>query len=96
MNNMNINIDPEFTKQAPEIRNCRMEATKNSGETIVAHERLTLDDITKGMDDKDLKAKFMGLVQDSLTYTQSEAVLDLMYRLEELGDSASILDQLHI
>ncbi|MFH1934114.1 MAG: MmgE/PrpD family protein [Pseudomonadota bacterium] len=91
---LKIEEDPEYSKQTPAKRNFYIEATTHSGETYSAHRILTADDLKKGWSDEQVKAKFRGLARDILTPSQTQASLDIFWHLEELDDTAKILDNL--
>ena len=96
MGRTHIEDDPEFSKQTPGVRNCRIVATTRSGDTREAHCVLTSEDIEKGMTNEEVEAKFQGLVRDTLSPAKAEATLDLLWRLEELDDAGRILDALGV
>lgn len=93
---MQIEDDPEFSKQTPDRRNCRIEATTHSGETVVAHKVFTAEELQKGWTDEQVESKFLKLVYGVITPAQARATLDLLWRLEELKDASCILDNLQV
>lgn len=93
---MHVEADPEFTKQTPGVRNCLIEATTQSGDKKVSHGVLTAEQIEKGKTDEEINDKFIGLARDVLTRKQIDATLDLLWNLEDLDDSARIIDNLQI
>ena len=93
---MEVREDPEFTKQTPGKRNARIEATTHSGEAQVAHRIVTAEDVQKGWSDKAVEEKYLKLVQGVLTQAQTRAILDLLWGLEDINDSARILDHFEV
>jgi len=90
----NIEENPEFTKQTPDKRNIYIEATTKSGEKVVVHKVLSLEDVGKEWPHEQVEAKFLGLVRGILTPAQARGNLDLLWRLEDLDDTARILHNL--
>lgn len=90
----NIEENPEFTKQTPGKRNILIEATTKSGEKVVVHKILTLEDVGKEWPYEQVEAKFIGLVRDIVTPAQTENILEILGKLEDLDDAARILDNL--
>jgi 2-methylcitrate dehydratase len=96
MGKMHIEDDPEFSRQTPALRNCRIEAITRSGKTHVSHLTLTADEIETGMTDGQVTSKYNGLVKDVLTPTLAENSLELMWRLDALEDASKVLDHLRV
>lgn len=93
---MRIDEDPEFSKQSPAKRNCRIEVKTHSGDTRVVHRVFTAEELEKGWTDEQVEAKFLRLVHDILTPTQARASLALMWHLEDVDDVARILDNFQV
>ena len=93
---MQVEADPEFTKQTPGVRNCLIEATTKAGEKKVSHGVLTADQIEKGKTDEEINDKFFGLARDVLTPRQIDDTLNLLWDLENLDDASRIIDNLQI
>jgi 2-methylcitrate dehydratase len=93
---MQIEIDSEFSGQAPEKRNCYMEAKTFSGDVKKASRVLPAEDLRKGWSDEQVEAKFLRLCSTILTPGQVREILDLLWCLEDLEDAGQILHKLHV
>lgn len=93
---MQVEISPEFTAQAPAVRNCLIEATLESGERRRAQTVVTKEDIERGLSDAAVEAKFVRLTQGLIADGQRQALLAQLWRLEELDDVARIVDLLRL
>jgi 2-methylcitrate dehydratase len=91
---MTCDEDPGFSKQTPAIRNCYIEATTHSGEKVVAHSIFKQEELEKGWTDEEVEAKYMKLAQTILTPNQARTCLNLLWKLEEVDDTAQIIDNL--
>ena len=93
---MKVVEDPEITKEFPAKNQCRIEAKTKSGKTVVAHQVAGSPTASVKWDKEMLEAKYLTCVRGALTPEEARASLDLMWQLEELDDSARILDHLRI
>lgn len=93
---MRIDEDLEYTKQAPDKRNYRIEAKTRTGETIVAHKSVTAEELRKGWTDEQVDAKFRRATYGILTPVQIQASLDLMWHLEKVADVSQIVDNFQV
>lgn len=93
---MRIAENPEFTKQTPGKRNCRIEARTHRGETAVVHKIFTAEELQRPWTGDQVEAKFRRLVDGVLSPARTQASLDILWRLEDLGDAAALLDQLRV
>lgn len=89
-----IEINEEFSKQTPAIRNCRIEATTRDGSTVVAHRKLTLEEIERDVSDGEIEEKFPRLAQSTLSEQQQVKLLKLGWRLETLSRIDPLIDLL--
>ena len=89
---MKIEVDAEFSRQTPGLRNCRIEAQLGSGETIVAHRTLAQADIEKGTPDEVIKAKFHALTRRFLREPARAELSDAIWRLETLVRLDPVVD----
>jgi 2-methylcitrate dehydratase len=87
-----VEISDDFSKQAPAVRNCRIEATDATGKTHVAHHRLTDADIERGPSDEEIEAKFMRLTRPFLPEAGQRALFETLNRLETLDRAAAAID----
>ena len=60
---MKIEVNADFSRQTPGLRNCRIEAVLADGESVVAHCTLAQADIEKGTPDDVVNAKFHALTR---------------------------------
>jgi len=88
---MKVEINADYTKQVPGLRNCRIEAEIESGETIVAHHVLSQAEIERETPDDVIDAKFHGLTRRLLPAPTREALAAEVARLDTLERIDSIL-----
>jgi 2-methylcitrate dehydratase len=93
---LSIDEDPEFSKQAPHVFSCRIEAKTKSGETHTVQKSDTLDELRQHWTDETISTKYRSLVRYLLTPAQTEESLALMFDLEKVDDVTKIVDLLHI
>ena len=93
---MKIEVDAEFSRQTPGLRNCRIEAQLGSGETVVAHRSLAQADIEKGTPDDVIKAKFHALTRRFLPEPARAELAAAIWRLEALERLDPIVDLMAI
>ncbi|MBI3069662.1 MAG: MmgE/PrpD family protein [Betaproteobacteria bacterium] len=91
-----IEINDDFAKQTPAVRNCRITATAKDGKTAVAHRTLTLAEIERGFSDTEVEEKFHRLARDTLSEAQRGKLLELAWRLETLSRIEPIIDLLAV
>jgi 2-methylcitrate dehydratase len=93
---MTIEVDEEFNSEAPARRNCSIDAMLTSGERRSAHLVLTQEDIEKGKPVEATNEKFRRLAERYLLPGQLAAILDVLWRLEELDDVTALVDLLYV
>lgn len=91
-----VEISDEFTRQAPGIRNCRIEATDQAGKVHVAHRRWTTEDIERGPGDADIERKFMMLTRRFLPPREQQALFEALNHLDDLDDIGTLVDATEI
>ncbi len=91
-----VEVVDAFTKQTPGLRNCRLEATSKDGTKVVAHRKLSLKDIERGMSDKALEAKFHGLASTALGAAERRKLLAVAWKLDSLPKVDPLIDLLAI
>ena len=69
-------------------------ATGRDGREHVAHHAWTAADIARGLSDAELEDKFARLTRDVLPAPRRQGLLELLWRLDEVADVASVVDQL--
>ena len=89
---MKIEINAEFSRQTPALRNCRIEAVLETGEPVVAHCSLAQADIEKGTPDDVLNAKFRSLTRRFLPEPARAELAAAIWRLETLERLDPILE----
>jgi 2-methylcitrate dehydratase len=89
---MTIDINPEFSRATPAIRNCRITATLDDGQTVVAHRQLTTAEIERGTPDAVLEAKFERLVRPYLPPEARRRLIDLCWKLDDLERVDPLVD----
>lgn len=94
MKRMKIEEDVEFSKQAPGVRNCRIEAFTKDGKRYVTHRQLTAEDIGRGMSDEEVNEKFTRLTRNMIVPARRKQLLDLIRNLEGVENMGSVVDLL--
>lgn len=93
---MKIEVNAEFSRQTPGVRNCRIAAGLESGETVVAHCTLAQADIEKGTPDNVLAAKFNALTRRVLPESGRAALAAAIWRLDGLERVDPIIELMAI
>jgi len=76
------------------IRNCVLEATTATGETVSSHLTVTPADIKRGPSDSDIEEKFGRLTEKALRSEQRRALLDVLWDLENVPNVALAVDRM--
>jgi len=96
INRTKVEVLDEFTKAAPDVRNSRMVAIGRDGCEHVAHLAWTAADIARGLSDSEVEEKFAKLTRDLMVPARRRALLDLLWRLDELPDVVALVDRLEV
>lgn len=91
-----VEVIDDFTKQAPGVRNCRMEAAKRDGTKHVAHLKLTLEDIARGLTDTEIENKITNLTYNILPDEARRRLFKICWELESIENVSKVVDQLKI
>jgi 2-methylcitrate dehydratase len=86
MAKIQIREDPEFTKQYPEVWNCRITAESVSGKCHQAHVTYPKGHPKNPFTDKEVEAKFVRLAEPLLGEKRCNVFFDWAWRLEEAAD----------
>ena len=89
---MTVEINADYSRQAPGLRNCRIEATLESGEKVVAQRALSQAEIEKETPDDVINAKFHGLTRRVLPAATREALAGEIAQLDRLERIDSIIE----
>jgi len=89
---MKVDIDAEFSKQTPAIRNCWIEATLDDGRKAVAHRQLTTAEIERGTPDDVLEAKFHRLTRALLPEDVRRRLAEQCWALDGLARVDGLID----
>ena len=89
---MSVEINPDYSKQAPGLRNCRIEAVLETGETVISHRALSQAEIEKETPDAVINAKFHGLTRRVLPPSTRQALAAEIAKLDALESIDSILE----
>jgi 2-methylcitrate dehydratase len=92
MGRSEIKLDEAFAGLAPDIRSCRITATLSDGRTVTVEKRLGPEDDLKGMSRRALEAKFHSITRPFLDDDARAALIDVIWRLEELDKIGPLLD----
>ena len=86
MAKIQLREDPEFTKQYPEVWNCRITAESVSGKCHQVHVTYPKGHPKNAFTDKEVEAKFIGLAEPLLGAKRCNAFFDWAWHLEEAAD----------
>jgi 2-methylcitrate dehydratase len=89
---MTIDINADFSRQTPGVRNCRIVATLDDGRTVEAHRQLTTAEIERGTPDDVLEAKFERLVRPFLPAHVRRQLIERCWALDTLARVDPIID----
>ena len=93
---MKVDVLPEFSRQTPGLRNCRITAVLESGESVVAHHTLSQAEIEKETPDEVINAKFQSLTRRVLPPDARALLMREIGRLDDLERVDSILEAMAI
>jgi len=93
MGRSRIELNDTFADLAPEIRCCRITATVADGRTFAVEKRLGPKDDLAGMSRADLEDKIHGITRPFLNRSARSALIDLVWRLEDLDSVGPLLDR---
>ncbi len=91
-----VEINDEFSRQTPGIRNCRLIAEGDDGATCTAHLKWTAEDIARGPSDKTIEDKFLKLTARYLPADERRELLQLLWDLDKVDDVRRVVDRLRI
>jgi 2-methylcitrate dehydratase len=86
MSKIRLREHPEFTKQYPEVWNCRIIAESISGKRHQAHVTYPKGHPKNAFSDKEVEAKFVRLAEPLLGEKRCDVFFDWAWRLEEAAD----------
>jgi 2-methylcitrate dehydratase len=87
-----VDVVDEFTKAAPGVRNCRIEATAKDGQRHTAHLAWTTADIERGLSDEELERKFEGLNRDVLPPAARRRLMDALWDLDNAPSVGAVVE----
>ncbi len=90
MAKIELREDPEFTRQYPEVWNCRITAESISGKRHQVHVTYPKGHPKNGFTDAEVEAKFLRLAAPLLGETRCRKFLDWAWHLEEAAAIAEI------
>jgi 2-methylcitrate dehydratase len=94
MSKIELREDPEFTKQYPEVWNCRITAVTRSGTRHQAHVTYPKGHPKNPFSDKEIEEKFIKLSEPFLGMDGCRRFFDFAWRLEEARDIGEIFELL--
>jgi len=94
MAKIELREDPEFTKQYPEVWNCRIRALTRSGKQHQVHATYPKGHPKNPMNDQEVEEKFIRLNERLLGLQRCRAFFDFAWRLEEVNDVGEIFELL--
>ena len=92
MSKVELRENIEFTREYPEVWNCKVIAPTKSGEQHQVHIRYPKGHPKSPFTDKEVDQKFMRLAEPSLGAAGCRSFLDWAWRLEESNDVGTIFD----
>jgi 2-methylcitrate dehydratase len=93
---MTIEINPDYSKQTPGLRNCLIEAVLESGEKLVAHSALSQAQIERETPDDVIDTKFHQLTRRLLPPATRRALAAQIARLDNLERVDEIIELMQI
>ena len=92
MGKISLAEDPSYSSSFPATFNCRFETTLKSGQRISLHRTNPKGHPANPMSDNDIESKFLAQAAvGTLTQPRSRALLDKIWRLEEISDLGDFL-----
>lgn len=92
MQKISVKENPEFTRQYPEAQVAQVELVTRSGQRIVERASYPKGHWKNPLTDAELEVKFHSLAQTVLKPEQSRQALEVLGKLEEVDDIASVLE----
>jgi len=93
MGRTDIELSDAFAAAAPEVRSCRITATLADGRTVAVEKKLGPADDLKGMSRSDLESKVNNVTRPFLHDAARAALIDQVWRVEELDRIGPLLDR---
>jgi 2-methylcitrate dehydratase len=91
MSRVELREDPEFTRQYPEVWNCRMTVHLRSGEPVVMHSVYPKGHPKNPLSDAEVEEKFVHLAEPLLTRARCQMFFDFSWQLEKASDAGEVL-----
>ncbi len=88
--------DPAYTALRPGTLNCRLQATLKSGEVVSVHEINPKGHPANPLSDDEVEQKFLKQVEELLPAAQSRALLDALWKLEDISDLGKLFELMAI
>lgn len=93
MAHCDVAADDEYSRQAPAIRNCRIEAELEDGRTVTVHRtRASRPDYDRAQSHAPIDAKFIALVEPRLGAARARAFADALWNLESVPSVGTIIE----
>jgi 2-methylcitrate dehydratase len=96
MAKIQLREDPEFTKEYPEVWNCRITAVTQSGKKHQVHATYPKGHPKNPMNDHEVEEKFLKLNGRILGDQRCRAFFDFAWHLEEVDDVGKVFDLIAI
>jgi 2-methylcitrate dehydratase len=91
MSKVELREDPEFTREYPEVWNCRITVHMSSGERVVMHSVYPKGHPRNPMSDAEVEEKFVHLAERLFTRTDCQVFFDYAWQLEKTSDVGELL-----
>ena len=92
MQKIHITENEDFTSRYPGAQECRIEVVSTDGRRLVEGAGFPKGHVQNPIDDSELEAKFSSLAGERLTGEQAGRALEVLWRLEEVGDVGEVVD----
>ena len=88
---VNVQVSEEANRRAPEAMLCKVEVVTTQGQRFASEVAYHKGHYKNPLSDAELEAKYRSLVSDVLPASQADALLDRLWRLDEVADMGEVL-----
>ena len=93
MKRMTVHVEPEFTNQTPNRRNCRLTALVSNNVSETSHlARDSVPDLVPGKGEAFVESKFLGLTESVITTRNATRLLNTLRDLEHVSDISAMVE----
>ena len=91
-----VSVWEEADRRAPEAMLCDVEVVTTSGQHLSSEVAYHRGHWKNPMTDQEVEAKFRSLARDLLSSSQTDALLERLWRLEEVGDIGEVVQMVRV